>query len=529
MTNLHLIAPDINGRFAMQDGSASGERSSAINLREHREHAPGDVLAGKYEILGVLGQGGMGKVWRAHSLPLDIDVAIKVLHREHADSSAAERLRREARATAKLGHSAIVRVIDFGETDAGEPFLVMELLEGTSLAGWLQRKGRMSAAQAVQMLLPIADALAEAHKQGIVHRDIKPENIIAVPHEGDTYQPKIVDFGIAKLLAHDSAQVLTHVGTVLGSLEYMSPEQAEGRLEVGEATDVWSLAVVLYELITGKRPFDGPTITAMMFALYTRAPAPTTQFAAGDRELWEIIERGLEKSPEDRWPSMRAFGRALALWAAERGIDRDASGVSLSHHWLAMSSRPLGFPENDGGVIPSVGVAPSAAPTSCAPEPALSLADVAAEACSEPLPIASAEVLKAEHLAPLARSPRVRALFATALFAFLAPVMVATGLYVRRGVASASTSSQTAPAAVMAPAVMPMVNTVVATPTAIATPAPVDAPSDPVTTVSPSTTDAPNAPGATPAPTYRARALRTPALTPKRSSTAMPLPATPNF
>src|ERR1700687_3830414 len=126
MNNVDLIAPTSSGQFAMQDGSNSGERSSSVHLREYVEHAPGDVLAGKYEIVGLLGQGGMGKVWRAHSLPLDIDVAIKVLHREHADVNAAERLLREARATAKLGHSAIVRAIDFGETEAGAPVLGME-------------------------------------------------------------------------------------------------------------------------------------------------------------------------------------------------------------------------------------------------------------------------------------------------------------------------------------------------------------------------------------------------------------------
>ena len=521
MTNVNLIASASisSGRFAMQDGSNSGERSSSVHLRDYVEHAPGDVLAGKYEIVSLLGQGGMGKVWRAHSLTLDIDVAIKVLHREHADVQAAERLLREARATAKLGHSAIVRAIDFGETDAGAPFLVMELLEGMSLAGWLQERGRMSATLAVQMLLPIADALAEAHKQGIVHRDIKPENIIAVPHEGDTYQPKIVDFGIAKLLTHDSTQVLTHAGMILGSLEYMSPEQAEGKLEVGEATDVWSLAIVLYELITGRRPFDGPTITAMMFALYTRAPAATTQFAAGDEELWQIIERGLQKSPADRWPSMRAFGRALAQWASERGIATDAAGTSVHHHWLAMPSQPLALPEYE-----------EARPIS---EPPASVSATVAEpdaepARSEPFAKRSREVIDPAYAATAnQRLPRARTLVA-GIVVLVAPVILAAGLYAHRGTASASTEAQPAATAAIAPMIV-----AAGAPTATS-PKTGGAPTASPTTVDVAPEPAPVATAApaenlagTAAPASRARAPRSVQL--KHPSTAMPLPATPNF
>lgn len=271
-------------------------------------------------------------MWRARSLLLDIDVAIKVLYREHADLNAAERLLREARALAKLEHPGIVRVFDFGETEAGEPFLVMEVLDGVSLAHWLDDQGRMPATQAVQMLLPIAAALCGAHAHGIVHRDVKPENIIVVADGLGGYSPKIVDFGIAKL-ASSNGQVLTQQGTVLGSLEYMSPEQADGKPEVGEQTDVWALSVVLYELITGRRPFEGPSITAIIFALYSCAPTPTTHFAAGDEELWRIIERGLRKSPHERWPTMRALGQALALWAERRGITADVAGTSLQYYW----------------------------------------------------------------------------------------------------------------------------------------------------------------------------------------------------
>ncbi|MEO5729025.1 MAG: serine/threonine-protein kinase [Byssovorax sp.] len=283
--------------------------------------------------MSLLGEGGMGTVWCARSLVLDVEIALKVLHCDRTDSQATQRLLREARATASVGHPAIVRAFDFGETEAGEPFLVMELLEGISLADWLDRHGRMSAAQAVQMLLPIASGLAAAHARGIVHRDVKPENILIVPDGASTFLPKIVDFGIAKM-ARRNGQIITQAGMVLGSLEYMSPEQAEGKQEVSEQTDVWALCVVLYELITGRRPFEGDSITKMIYALYTLDPVPVTRFAAGDDELWEILARGLQKSPEDRWPTMLTLGRALAAWANRRGITVDASGRSLALHWL---------------------------------------------------------------------------------------------------------------------------------------------------------------------------------------------------
>jgi eukaryotic-like serine/threonine-protein kinase len=326
--------------FDREHDEVSVADTSSVRPSLHGGYAAGDVIVGKYRIIGFLGAGGMGTVWRARCLLLDVDVAIKVLHREHADGDASARLLREARATASLGHPAIVRIFDFGETDAGEPFLVMELLEGVALAGWMDAHGRMPALDAVRTLLPIADALVAAHAHGVVHRDVKPDNILLVPDGVGTYLPKILDFGIAKLLTTQSGRVLTQVGAVLGSLEYMSPEQAEGRPEVGEQTDVWGLSVVLYELVTGQRPFTGSTLMAMLFSLLTREPKPTMELAAGDEELWEIIARGLRKSPAERWPDMRAFGAALASWAVQRGVSTDATGTSLTHHWLVTPSRP---------------------------------------------------------------------------------------------------------------------------------------------------------------------------------------------
>ncbi len=320
------------GVFA--DGSREPARTSA-----HGGHVVGDVLAGKYRIVGFVGEGGMGTVWRARALLLDVDVAIKVLHGEHGDPQASARLLREARATASLRHPAIVDILDFGETDAGEPFLVMALLDGISLASWIDGNRRIGAAEAIRTLLPIADALVLAHARGVVHRDVKPGNILLVPDGRGTFLPKLLDFGIAKLLTTENGQVLTEEGAVLGSLQYMSPEQAQGKAEVGAQTDVWALSVVLYELMTGIRPFRGATPIAILTALLAAQPVPTHVLAAGDRELWEILARGLARSPADRWPDMRALGSALASWAASCGVTTDATGTSLEH-WLTGTTGP---------------------------------------------------------------------------------------------------------------------------------------------------------------------------------------------
>ena len=326
---------------ASSDRDPLQDRASNLRLLPKQAHAAGDVVVGKYRLVSLLGEGGMGAVWRARSLALDIDVAVKMVHRDAATDDAAERLLREARAAASIGHPAIVRIFDFGVTDADEPYLVMELLTGESLGDWLDREQRIAAGVAVQMLLPVISALVAAHAQGIVHRDIKPENIFIARGEGDTRHPKLLDFGIVKFSQPRGGRVLTEVGMIVGSPEYMSPEQAEGRAEIDSQSDVWSIAVVLYELITGRRPFSGSHPGAVLISIFRDTPVPTTTLAAGDAELWSIIERGMQKNSAARWNGMREFGAALGAWAIARGIETDASGVSIARHWLGGSRASL--------------------------------------------------------------------------------------------------------------------------------------------------------------------------------------------
>ena len=298
-----------------------------------------DLIGRRYRLVRQIGAGAMGTVWIAHNELLDIDVAIKVLRvdNQKADPTRLyKRLLREARAAARLGHPAIVRVFDFGQTDDKSPFIVMELLAGESLADLMTRQPKMGAIEAVQFILPIIDGLAMAHGRGIIHRDVKPENIFLARDEYGRMQPKIVDFGVARFA--EAGRSLTRSGALLGTPDYMAPEQARGEPDIDHRVDIWALCIVLYELVTGRRPFarDATNYLAVLRAI-AHEPAPSIlNYGVGDAALWLIIERGLKKRTKDRWETMRVLGESLALWLYERGAREDALGASLKTTWLQM-------------------------------------------------------------------------------------------------------------------------------------------------------------------------------------------------
>ena len=257
-------------------------------------------------------------------------VAIKLLR--GYDPSHARRLKFEARAAARLAHPAIVRTLDVATTEQGEPFIVMELLNGETLSSALLR-GHVSALRAVQLLLPIAEALSFAHEHGVVHRDLKPENVFLAV-EGDVLRPKLLDFGIAKLTDSAAAIRLTASGIALGSPSYMSPEQARGE-EVDHLSDVWSFCVLLYKAIGGKAPFRGPSARDILEAILQH-PAPPLPLGAGvDGHLAAIVLSGLHKDPVARPQSMRKLGQQLARWLLLHGVAVDASGAPLVDRWLS--------------------------------------------------------------------------------------------------------------------------------------------------------------------------------------------------
>jgi serine/threonine-protein kinase len=331
--------------------------------REER-YVPGQLIQSKYRLESILGQGGMGEVWLARNVTLDVDVAIKLIHADVASPIASQRLLVEARSAARLEHPSIVRVFDFGETERGDPFIVMEVVRGESLGELLGRKGRLAAPFAVQLLLPIVDALSVAHGRGIIHRDVKPDNIILMTGDNGTLKPKLVDFGVAKDAPRGSdpplavrerraARPLTQAGTVVGSPEYMSPEQALASGAVDSRSDIWGLSIVLYEAMCGARPFEGADFAKLALAINVAAPLPTTERGAGDLGLWHILERGLRKDPGERWTSMRAMGCALAAWLQGHGVRTDVTGAALEAHWLsdAAPAAPVA-PSPGAGVTP---------------------------------------------------------------------------------------------------------------------------------------------------------------------------------
>src|SRR5688500_14580142 len=236
----------------------------------------GRVLAQRYRLLDTRGEGGMGSVWRAEHLELGTLVAVKLISREVANNpEALARFRHEAHAAAALRSPHVVQILDYG-VDGDTPFMVMELLDGESLADRLARRGSLSLQETSRILSQVARAVAKAHSFGIVHRDLKPDNIFLVSND-DEDVAKVLDFGIAKATRDvtGSAGMMTGTGVMLGTPYYMSPEQAAGKREVDHRTDTWALAVIAYQCV-GAPPFRADTIGGLVLAICTEeAPRPS--------------------------------------------------------------------------------------------------------------------------------------------------------------------------------------------------------------------------------------------------------------
>lgn len=325
----------------------------------------GDLVSKKYRLVELIGAGGMGTVWVAHDCVLDVDVALKLIRFDQYavdPQRIYQRLLQEARAAARLKHPAIVRVFDFGMTEQGSPFIAMELLRGESLAQLIAREHALAPARAVQLLLPIVDALSTAHGRQIIHRDIKPENLFLARDEFERVQPKLVDFGVARFL--EGGRTMTRSGSLMGTPDYMAPEQAAGDPEIDHRADVWSLCVVLYELVSGTCPFGSrdDNYLAILNAIVNKDPKPLPKDDDSAASLWLIIERGLRKRREDRWDTMRVLGEALALWLYESGVREDILGAAIKTTWLQsglggvrIETASMSPPANRAGVDPYAG------------------------------------------------------------------------------------------------------------------------------------------------------------------------------
>ena len=311
---------------------------------------PGLVLDGRYRLESLLGEGGMGTVWVGNQLALQRQVAVKSLH--VVATSARIRLRREALALAAVHHPAIVEVYDYGETESGLPYVVMELVRGESIAARLRRLGAFPADDAVSLVIQILDGLAVAHRAGVVHRDIKPDNVVLT--SGSGARPKLLDFGIAQSERDDGTR-LTLDGAFVGTPAYMAPEQMRGGV-ADERVDVWGVGALLYHLVAGEAPFGVRDVVAVMRRVLEEPPSYPRKALGLDGRLWGIITAALRKDPEERTPSAPAMRQALVGWLEARGV--------ASPRAISISPVPFAAPTSPFEPTLLAEVAPTASPVS---------------------------------------------------------------------------------------------------------------------------------------------------------------------
>jgi eukaryotic-like serine/threonine-protein kinase len=278
----------------------------------------GTNLAGKYEIISVVGRGGMGVVYKARDTIMDRLVAIKMLKAQLiSDSMSVKRFHQEGKAASRINHPHVITVHEFGISPSGQPFIVMDFLEGTSLAQVIKDDGQVGVDRTVKILSQACDALNHAHRHGVVHRDLKPSNIVLIDYDGQKDFVKVVDFGVAKLItgAGQDLQRLTQAGEVCGSPVYMSPEQCQGD-ELDARSDIYSMGVVIYESLTGKLPLIGQTMVETMSKHITDTAPPFNEarpdlYIPGRLEA--VVFRALSKSPDERHSTMTQLKQDLEL------------------------------------------------------------------------------------------------------------------------------------------------------------------------------------------------------------------------
>jgi serine/threonine-protein kinase len=288
---------------------------------------PGTIVGGKYKLVEPTGSGGMGSVWRAEHVTLESNVAIKFLHMSVLEApSVRARFEREARLCAKLGDRSlhIVRVTDLGVADDGRPFLVMELLDGESLADRIEREGRLPLSVVSTIATQLCHALHVVHAGGIVHRDLKPANIFLCRGAGSDIHVKLIDFGVAKPTLDRNAPAMTREGFILGTPAYMSPEQITAQT-ADARSDLWGVVAIVYRALVGEPPFGNGSIGELGRRITKEPPTPPSKLVSDLPEALDAwVERGLSKKPDDRFQSTRALADALAKIAHEVPAKADA-------------------------------------------------------------------------------------------------------------------------------------------------------------------------------------------------------------
>jgi serine/threonine-protein kinase len=339
-------------------GVQQGAPSSGETRARAAPVTPGDILAGKYRVERVLGAGGMGVVVAATHIDLMERRAIKfMLPTQLGNTEAVERFLREARASSKLRGEHVARVHDVGRLDTGAPYMVMEYLTGGDLRALLAKRGALSAGEAALYVLQACEALAEAHGVGIVHRDVKPENLFLTRRPDGTPSIKVLDFGISKHVGDGHDLALTSAEAIMGSPYYMSPEQLRASRDVDARADIWSLGIILYQLVTNNLPFEGNNLTALiadvMFAGYH--PASQMNPALG-ASLDPVIARCLAKDAAARYPSVAELAADLLPLAPPIA----SQSVERIHRLL--QPRPSSPPEGGSPLSIAPPAIPAAAP-----------------------------------------------------------------------------------------------------------------------------------------------------------------------
>ena len=322
----------------------------------------GDVIDGKYELTRMLGQGGMGTVFEARHLLLERRVALKFLRQELAQNKAmSERFLREAKAAASIRSEHIVEVVDVGETGEGEPFMVMEFLEGKELSTLLSERGPFAPNRAANVVIQLCHALAAAHAQGIIHRDIKPENVIVEQRYDGSERVKVLDFGLVKFKETVEGQTanLTATGATMGTPYYMAPEQALGQKDLDHRVDVYSSGVVLFQILTGALPFDGETYAEILVKAATKEPVlPRAVRPDLQPELEALVLRAIARERDQRFQTAQELAQALAPFSGAREIA--ATVAAMPPPTQVFASTPASLAAVQGGG--AQGVAPAGAP-----------------------------------------------------------------------------------------------------------------------------------------------------------------------
>ena len=315
----------------------------------------GKVIAERYRLVRKVGEGGMAAVWEAEHMTLGSSVAVKLMrHGAQQSQQARERFLREARTSAQVRHRNVVEIQDFGVTPEGDPFLVMEFLRGETLAQMLDREGQLPQAEAARTISLVLRGLLAVHEKGIIHRDLKPQNVFVVDDPDGRY-PKLLDFGVCRPAADGDAKNLTLEGTIVGTLEYMSPEQARGKKDIDARTDVYAAGVILYEALTGRLPYEARHKGDLLVKVVSEEPVPILDrdptIAPG---LAEVVMKAIAKDREDRFASAREMRDALFAAARAGGFANVESGViprievqeriARAHAETVADDRPLGAP-----------------------------------------------------------------------------------------------------------------------------------------------------------------------------------------